>query len=216
MRCAQGKSVVGLRTASLIVLVLFLSTCSFAQKNELSFTVGGLHTSDQTLQGENVCPVNVICNPPISITMDSGVAFEGDFVRQVISLHYVSLDMDIPLVGSPGRDVHFAGSPSGAPASSLYFTPSARVTFFHSKAVSPYASIGGGLAYYSFQGGSTTAGALQFGGGFDFKTRLPHLGLKAEVRDFYAGGVVKSAPTAPVTPDHQHNIFAGGGVVLRF
>ena len=214
MHCAQGKSVVGVRTASLIVLGFFLSTCSLAQKNELSFTVGGLHTSDQTL-GANVCPINFVCNP-ISITMDSGVAFEGAFVRRIISFHLASLDMDIPLVGSPSRGVHFGGSPSGAPTSSLYFTPSARVTFLPSKAVSPFATLGGGLAYYSFQGGSSTNGALQFGGGLDFKTPLPHLGLKVQVRDFYAGGATKSSSLVPVTPDHQHNIFAGGGVVLRF
>lgn len=214
MRRAQMKSVIGVRVTDLILLGVLFSTCSFAQKNELSLTIGGLHSSDQTLES-NVCPGSFICNP-ISVTMDSGVAFEGAFVRQIISFHFASLDMDIPLVGAPGRDIHFGGSPSGSPVSSLYFTPSARVTFLPSKAVSPFATVGGGLAYYSFQGGSSTNGALQFGGGFDFRTPLPHLGLKVQVRDFYAGGATKPSSLAPVTPERQHNIFAGGGVVLRF
>lgn len=214
MRRTQMKSVIGVRSAVLILLGVLCSTCSLAQKNELSLTIGGLHSSDQTLQA-NVCPGGFVCNP-VSVTMDSGVAFEGAFVRQIISFHVMSLDMDIPLVGAPGRDIHFGGSASGSPVSSLYFTPSGRVTFLPSKAVSPFATLGGGLAYYSFQGGSTTSGALQFGGGFDFKTPLPHLGLKVQVRDFYAGGATKSSSLVPVSPERQHNIFAGGGVVLRF
>ena len=195
-------------------LVFVLSTCSFAQKNQLSFTVGGLWSSDQKFPSPLACPAGV-CPPSIPITVDSGVAFEGNFVRQIFNFHLASIDMDIPVVRAPGRDIHF-GSPSGSPVSSLYFTPSARVSFLPSKSISPFATIGGGLAYYNFPGGDRLVGAMQFGGGLDFKTRVPHLGLKVQVRDFYAGGIVPSVPIAPVTPERQHNVFAGGGVVLKF
>jgi hypothetical protein len=215
MHFVRIKSAVGIRTAVLMFVGFLLSTCGFAQKNELSFTVGGLWSSDQTVESALKCPTP-ICNPSLSVTMDNGVAFEGDFVRRILSFPYVSLDMDIPLVGAPGRDIHFGGSPSGSPVSSLYFTPSGRVSFLHSKSISPFATVGGGLAHYSFQGEETTAGAFQFGGGLDFRTRFPHLGLKVEARDFYAVGAARSAPLAIVSPKRQHNVFAGGGVVLRF
>lgn len=200
-----------IRVAILMLLGIFLPPCSFAQKNQLSLTVGGLWSSDQTVQSALACP-SPLCNPSVSITTDTGVAFEGDFVRRFFNFRLASVDMDIPLVGAPGRDIHVSGSPSSSSVASLYFTPSGRIGLFPSKSISPFATVGGGLAYYSFQGGSTTAGALQFGGGLDFKTHLPHLGLKVQVRDFYAGSAKVTFPA----PGRQHNVFAGGGVVLRF
>jgi len=64
--------------------------------------------------------------------------------------------------------------------------------------------------------GSQTRGAFQFGGGLDFKTPLPHIGLRAEVRDFWARGINESGGIAQVSPERQHNLFAGGGIVIKF
>ena len=67
-------------------------------------------------------------------------------------------------------------------------------------------------------------GALQFGGGVDFKTGVPHLGLRAEARDFWSGRASESLlevsassilHVASVTAS-AHHLFVGGGVVLRF
>jgi hypothetical protein len=53
------------------------------------------------------------------------------------------------------------------------------------------------------------------GGGVDFKTRLPLLGFRFEVRDF-----MTSRPGIPafssITSDHLHNLFVGGGITLHF
>lgn len=201
-----------------ILLSCLLSTHLFAQKNEVSFSVGGLISTNQSL-GNNisVCPVNLPnCNPPISISTDTGVAFEGTFARQMFKFGPASLDVEVPLLGAPGRDLHFGGSPTGTPVSSLFFTPSARVRFFRSKAISPFASVGGGLAHFGFQGGDRNTGALQYGGGLDFKTPLPHVAFRAEARDFYAAGATQSTSLVPVSPLRQHNVFVGGGAVLRF
>ena len=57
--------------------------------------------------------------------------------------------------------------------------------------------------------------AIQYGGGLDFKTGLPLLGFRAEVRDFVTGdpdfGVFSTSGGL-----HHHNILVGGGIVLRF
>ena len=49
----------------------------------------------------------------------------------------------------------------------------------------------------------------------DFKTRLPLLGFRFEVRDFITG-----RPGTPsfsdVSSDHLQSIFVGGGVTLHF
>ena len=77
---------------------------------------------------------------------------------------------------------------------------------------------GGGWAHYSLNTAGTTEnkGALQFGGGLDFKTGLPVLGFRAEVRDFLTGVPTFNSGFLTETGLHHHNILAGGGIVLRF
>jgi hypothetical protein len=80
--------------------------------------------------------------------------------------------------------------------------------------------VGAGWARYSLVDfpGTVNKGALQYGGGLDFKTGLPLLGFRAEVRDF-----VTTDPSSLLGPNftpqsglHHHNLLVGGGVVLRF
>lgn len=223
------------------IVIFFCCVClihSFAQKNELSFNLGALHTSDQTetIMLEIPCPMVINCTQ-ISSSTSTGVAFEGAYARQLFTFGAGSLDVELPLVGVPGRDVStslITPVPVSASVSSLFFTPSARIKLFRSSPISPFASFGGGLAHIAFQTSipsitvgpitvpgttvshSTNNGTLQFGGGVDFKTPLPHLSVRAEVRDFWSLGTAKSSSLVQVSPEHQHNIFAGGGLVLGF
>lgn len=204
---------------AILVLLGCLPMRSFAQKNEISFTVGGITTSNQTLGGIGACPSGIIpCNtsPALSINTNSGVAFEGAFAHQLLGFGPASLQLEAPILGAPGRNLEFGGTAPGSPVSSLFFTPSARLQLFRSRSISPFGTFGGGLAHFGFSGGDRNTGALHFGGGADFKTPLPHLALRAEVRDFYAKGATQSTSLEPVSPLRQHNIFAGGGAVLRF
>ena len=86
--------------------------------------------------------------------------------------------------------------------------------------VSPWASIGGGWAHYSLKDASLTQNkaALQYGGGLDFKTGIPALGFRAEIRDFVTGDPDFNLGSLFSTKSglHHHNILAGGGIVLRF
>jgi len=77
--------------------------------------------------------------------------------------------------------------------------------------LSPFLSVGGGLAHFSTGtnvGGSSTTGASQVGGGVDVNTPIPLIGLRAEVGEFYTG-----TPNFSTT---QHNVFVGGGIVFKF
>jgi len=200
----------------LVGLVLLFSTCSFAQ-NDISFSLGGLMSSDQTLTPLGItCAIGATCGS-VSSSINNGIAFEGAFAHRLYGFHLASLDVELPVMGAPGRDLHFGGSPSGTPVSFFFFTPSARLKFLNGRSISPFASIGGGLAHFGFSGGDRNGGAIQYGGGLDFKTPLPRFAFRAELRDFYSGSSIgtSSGPTQ-VSPNRAHNLFAGGGLVLRF
>lgn len=221
-----------------IISIFCCSIPSFAQKNEVSLSIGAMHSSDQTITLVGItCPINVNCSPATT-SPSTGVALEGNYARELISFGAGSLDVELPLVGVPGRDVKTVQSGIIVPPSlsywTLFLTPSARIKL-HAGPISPFVSVGGGWAHFgtsvsiaisnllmptvkppfSFST-STNNGALQFGGGADFKTPLPHLALRAEVRDFWAQGIVQPANQVQVSPQRQHNIFAAGGVVLKF
>ena len=228
------------RIAILMLFCCACLVCSFAQKNELSFTVGALHSSDQTedLLLGITCPLGVPNCTQINSSTSLGVAFQGAYARQLFSFGAGSLDVELPVAGAPGRDVKISSTliplPGTLSTTSLFFTPSARIKLLHSSPISPFASIGAGLAHFGSQtrfpsiaigpilvpsrtlSNSTNHGALQFGGGLDFKTPLPHLALRAEVRDFWAPGITKPSSLVRVSPERQHNVFAGGGLALLF
>jgi len=216
------------------LLVLILSLCSYsihviAQNNEVSFSVGGVFATDQTsttvLATLVPCPpINPSCNIVTSrFTSSPGVAFMGNFARRITAFGPASLYVEAPVVGGPGRDTTVSfrsgtllGDLVTLSSSSLFFTPSAKLKFLESSRISPFATVGGGLAHLGFASGTRNTGALQFGGGLDFKSPIPHLGFRAEARDFFSGGNFQSSSLTHVSPSHQHVVFAGGGVVFRF
>jgi hypothetical protein len=228
--------------------VFFLSaTAAFPQKNELSFSVGGMITSDQraTSVFPFTCPVGFPnCNIINSLFQaDAMVSFEGNYARRLVSFGPGTLYAEVPVVVVPSRDVNAFTAGLFAPGSSisgsvtfsssaLFFTPSAKVKFFEPALVSPFVTIGGGLAHSGTHLGiggvagiisfSSNTGALQFGGGLDFKSPIPHLGFRAEARDFYSGSGAQSFTQGAailqttLSPVHLHHVFAGGGAFLRF
>ncbi|HKR94701.1 MAG TPA: hypothetical protein VJW55_05045 [Candidatus Angelobacter sp.] len=53
----------------------------------------------------------------------------------------------------------------------------------------------------------------------DFKTGIPLLGIRAEVRDFLTGSPGFGFPSSIFTINgnfNHHNVLAGAGIVLRF
>lgn len=210
------------KKAVVVVLCFALSAFALAQKNEFNLSVGAVATSDQQTTFPDVtCPVGFPnCAGPFNASTSTGVAFEGAYTRQLFNFHLASVGVEFPLVGVPSRDVTTNRTPIGFPPAtvsqwSIFFTPSAQVRFLPSGHISPFFSLGGGLAHHD-AGSSITRGALQFGGGVDFKTPLPHLAIRAEIRDFWARGFAESSQFSRVSPERLHNVFAGAGIVLKF
>ena len=215
---------------NLMVLILGLGSYSvyvFAQNNEVSLSVGGVFATGQTSTTVVAVPcplINPGCNVLTSkLTNSAGVAFMGNFARRVTAFGPASLYLEAPVVGGPGHDTTISfrsgtllGDIVTGTSSSLFFTPSAKVKFLDSSRISPFATVGGGLAHLGFASSSRNTGALQFGGGLDFKSRIPHLAFRAEARDFFSGGNLQSSSLTSVSPSHQHVVFAGGGAVFRF
>jgi hypothetical protein len=98
----------------------------------------------------------------------------------------------------------------------LFITPGLRLKLLPVSPISSWVALGGGLARYN---GANKA-AIEYGGGLDFKTGLPLLGLRAEVRDFvtedFLNGSIGSVIALNSSGLHHHNVLIGGGIVLRF
>jgi hypothetical protein len=185
--------------------LLFSILCN-AQSNDVSFSVGGLFSPDSNLPNP-ACTAVVGQNCSGALTIQTKVAYEGVFAHRLLNLHLASLHLELPILGSPNRDVHgvFNGS-----YSSVFVTPGLRLRF-SLPGFSPFFSAGGGLAHFSTSsslGSGNTTGAFQVGGGVDVSTPIPLIGLRAEVREFYTG-----QPNFSTT---QQNLFVGGGIVLKF
>jgi hypothetical protein len=215
-----------LTIASAVFFVLFLSTCCLAQKADVSFTLGGTFVSDSNVNVFVVCPGPICPNSTGSIQSGHHIYLEGTPALQLLGVKVVSLYLEVPIAGIPSHSVHLSSSLSSANIgnlSSLFVTPALRLKVLPSAPISPFVSVGGGLAHYSLDLGSNNRGALQYGGGLDFKTGIPLLGFRAEVRDFVSTGPdfgnaanLLLGITNNQSGLHRHNILAGGGVVLKF
>jgi hypothetical protein len=190
-----------------------------AQKNELAFTFGIALSPDgkgPVTCGEAVprCPI-----PPNtigSIGIGPGFSWQANFARRVVDFKAASLYLELPVSGSIARSTPGL-VPLSNQFSSIFFTPSAQVRFLSGARISPFASVGGGLADFrnSTGGSSGATGAVQVGGGLDFKTPLPRISVRAEVRDFITGRPSNNAFSG-FTSSHIQTLFAGAGVVFKF
>jgi hypothetical protein len=207
------------KTSGVIILLLAVSTAVLAQKNEAGISLGVVASSDQTISAPVACGSGTVGCSFINLSTNSRVAVEGVYTRRLMRLgRAATLGVELPLVFVPGRDVQVSRSGSLIAAfsqSTLFFTPSARVRFMNDRLVSPFFSVGGGLARHNADS-AVVRPSLQFGGGLDFRTPLTHLLLRGEVRDFWANSLDESDSAFHVSPQRQHNLFAGGGFVFRF
>ena len=140
----------------------------------------------------------------------------------MVNAKTLSLHLEVPVAGVPSQKVTFSGAFFLEPhqMSSLFITPSLRLKLLPSSSISPWGSIGGGWAHYSSDVTlANNKGALQFGGGLDFKTGIPHLAFRAEVRDFVTSQPDPGISLFLVHPQgglHHHSLLVGGGVVFNF
>jgi hypothetical protein len=197
-----------------VVLAVFLMIASavFAQQNDVAVSFGAIFSPG--VSEPRVCEALPACpTAPVDHTFGPAFSVEGTYAHRLANFKVASLHLEVPILFSPSRTTDsIVGS---SDFSTFFLTPALKIKFLPSSGISPFVSAGGGFA--RFKEGSTTAngGAFQAGGGLDFKTRLPLLGFRLEVRDFITGRPGISSLSS-VSSDHLHNVFAGGGITLHF
>jgi len=145
--------------------------------------------------------------PPQATHVNAGVSYEGFVAHRLVGFRAAFLSFELPVLGIPNRGTDL----SNVSYSTVAVTPGFRFTFFPKASTSPYISFGGGIVHFSGDGPSVTHGGARFGGGFDAKTPLPHLGLRIEVKD-----LMSARPPVQDTSGGLHNVLFGGGVLFKF
>ena len=202
---------------SILIALVCASSFAMAQKADAAFVVGGSFVSDTN--GTFLVPV--IGSTPATIKTDHHIFLEGALGVRLLNAHLVSLHAELPVAGIPSTPLTVAGVSTALDhLGTLFITPGLRLKIAPIAPISPWVSIGGGWARYSLNTAGLTQNkaAVQYGGGLDFKTGLPLLGFRAEVRDFVTGDPDFGFGSIFTTNSglHHHNILAGGGIVLRF
>ncbi len=203
------------RLAALIVWVVILMSSAFAQRNEISATLGHTFVSSQRIQGAN------FFNP--NIHFGNGLTIGANYSRLLKTYGIFGISGEVPFAYAFDMDLNTGQNLIPEGYQSYFVTPSVRVNFFSGQGVSPWVSAGGGYGFFKQSdqlvfGGpnpgkrSTNTGVFQFGAGLDVWP-WQKWGLRLEARDFYSG-----VPDLNVTTvrSRQHNIYVGGGVIRRF
>jgi hypothetical protein len=203
----------------ILMAIACVSTAAVAQKADFAFTLGGSFVSDQQLPFVAFVPPGG--TPSVtSVQTDHHLFLEGTLGFRILNAKVASLHVELPIAGISSQGLTFSTAPSTVVdhLSSTFITPSLRVKILSSAPVSPWFSVGGGWAHYSLDsGGSSSKAALQYGGGLDFKTGLPLLAFRVEVRDFLTPTPdLNSISLVDSGGLKRHNVLAGGGIVLRF
>jgi hypothetical protein len=205
------------RFSILIALLFCASTFVLAQKADVAVVVGGSFVSNTK---ETFLPPSTTTFD--SVKTDHHLFLEGELGVRLLNAHVASLSLELPVAGITSQKITRASTPSTVVdnLSTIFITPGFRLKLLPISPISPWVSVGGGWARYSLDSGlKTNKGAIEYGGGLDFKTGLPLLGFRAEVRDFVTGDPnfgVGSVIAGNNSGLHHHNILAGGGIVLRF
>lgn len=204
-----------MKRCTILFVILCASTCALAQKADVAFVIGGSFVSDT--KTTFLVPSTTLTS---TVKTDHHVFYEGTLGVRLLDAKAVSLHVELPVAGIPSQKLTFANAPNVGlnDFSTLFITPALRLKLLPVAPISPWVSFGGGWARYSLSGTTSSKGAVQYGGGIDFKL-APVIGLRAEVRDFVTGepnfGLV-SVLNGTDSGLHHHNILAGGGIVLRF
>jgi len=200
----------------LLLAIACVSTAASAQKADAALVLGGAFTSD----------IQQTFTPTVGPSVLETLKFEHHFFLEgavsvrLLNAHLASLHVELPVAGIPSQSTPkvFGGVPFHL--SALFITPGLRLKVLPASPISPWVSVGGGWAHYSSDDNVTVnKAAVQYGGGLDFKTGLPLLGFRAEVRDFVTSdpsALIVGPSTTPMKGLHHHSVLVGGGIVLRF
>ncbi len=199
-----------------LLSLLFIPICGYAQGNEIGLVVGGTTSPNASI------PFSVIgqgISNAANLQFGTGVTYEGVLAHRLVNAHIASIYLELPVVGSPDRDLNSNNYGNIGSFSSIFVTPSLKLKI-SGPGFSPFLSAGGGIAHFttspsgSSQSNSSTTAAIQLGAGVDISTPIPFLALRGEVREFRTGHPDLAGFTAD--SNTQHNVFYGAGLVVHF
>jgi hypothetical protein len=200
------------RTYILVLGTLLFASAGHAQSNDVSATFGGMFSP--SVKGPAFCEAcPVVPSGLVDRSISPGFAFDIALSHRLVTVHAASLHLELPFTVATGRNA--STGIHNQDFSSFFIAPSLKLKLLPASGISPFVSVGGGLAHFSESSVTDNKGAFQVGGGLDFKTRLPLLGFRVEARDFITGRPGTPSFTG-VTNDQLHNIFVGGGITLHF
>jgi hypothetical protein len=194
---------------ALLLFSLMLPTV-FGEKQELGLTLGGLFPRDRGIA-------------PNAIRLGGGVALQANYGFRLWEGSKAALYGEVHFLANQQQVVTSTNTAATQNIASVYIIPGIRLKFNPKGAFSPYLAVGGGLADYEqsttrIDGTSNQAprqlrrGVFDYGAGGDVKF-WRWLGLRGEIRDFYAGS---PAYNLPGLGGGQHNVVAGGGFVIKW
>jgi hypothetical protein len=204
----------GMKNSWIMFAFAACSVCVAADEvpptHEIGLTLGGLFSNERSSGGTR-------------LDLESGVALQANYGYRLFGRDKVALYGEVHFLANPLREVSSSAQSLTRDVATIFLTPGIRVKFFPSKAIAPYVAAGGGWSVYE-QSTATLAGspnpasrvvnhgAFDYGGGIDVRF-WRFVGLRGEIRDFYAG-----APSynSVAFRGGQHNVVAGGGLVLKF
>jgi len=201
-----------------IVPIIGLAVCSVgvlaaqesAPQHEVGLTIGGLAGSHRN--GNRT-----------RLDIGAGLALEANYGYRIFATRKAAIYGEVQLLANPLRGVSSSDQSLTRNVATLFVTPGIRVKVLPVRRIAPYFAIGGGWADYE-QSTTTLAGrpnpaprtvnhaAFDYGGGADIRF-WRFVGLRAEIRDFYAGAPSYNSASLR---GGQHNVVAGGGIVLHF
>jgi hypothetical protein len=200
-----------------VLMVIALSTATFAQQYELSGLIGRTFISNQAIKGATFFNSDV--------RFGNGLTFEVDPAHRVYGGDFSAfpVTLEMPFVVNWDEDLNTGANVIPSHFRSFFLAPSARLNLAARSAFSPWVSFGGGFAHFSesstlLYGGAnpgptgTNSGLLQAGAGFDLKIKGRY-SLRTQVRDFWSGVPQLNVDTGKT---RQHNLFVGSGIVAHF
>jgi opacity protein-like surface antigen len=197
-----------------LLACMLQANAAVAQNNQVSALIGRTFVSDQGIPGAN------FTNPIVHF--GNGLTFEGSYARHLLGSGFTRIWGEVPAAINFDEDLATGANVIPEGYKSIFVTPAVRANFFSTTAISPWASFGGGFAYFKpsstlLFGGSSpsksnTTGALQFGAGLDVRFH-PKFSVRGEVRDYWTGVPDLNVKT---TNTRQHNYFVGGGIIYHF
>ena len=157
------------------------------------------------------------------LDLQSGPALQANYGYRFTGGDKVALYGEVHFLATAQQQVLSVNTAATRDVATTFLAPGVRVKFVPTRAVSPYLAAGAGWALFEHSkltmGGSpnpaprtASHGVINFGGGVDVKL-WRWLGLRGEIRDFYAGSPAYNVASLR---GGQHNIVMGGGFVLRF